>query len=240
MWFIVLIVWAILIKNAKKKKKILLISVFVIYFFSNSFIISEFYRLWEVQPVYLNNLDEHYDVGVVLGGGMITFDSLHDRYTFRTNTDRILQAVYLYDIKRIKKILISGGSGNLIFRDMLESVCLKNFLVSTLHIPDEDILVDSVSDNTYQNARESAKILKDNFKNPKVLLITSAFHMRRAKMCFNKQGIPTTVYATDITTGPHRFQFDFMFLPSMQSLLLWNKLFHELIGIAIYKIMGYA
>ena len=239
-WLLALMIWALLAKNAKKKKKILLITIIVVYFFSNSFIVSEFYRLWEVQPVPLTALENHYDVGVVLGGGMISYDSRYDRYSFKANTDRIIQAIYLYQEKRIGKILISGGSGSLIYRNMLEAVYLKKFLVGTLQIPQEDILVDSVSDNTHQNAVESAKIIKANFKDPKVLLITSAFHMRRARMCFKKEGIQATVYTTDLTTGNRRFQFDHLFMPSLQSLQQWNKLLHELLGILTYKLMGYA
>ena len=239
-WVLVLLGFALFVKNAKRKKKFLIITIVVLYFFSNQFIIAEFYRLWEVQPVNIKNLDQSYDVGVVLGGGMITYDALSGRYTFRTNTDRFLQSVYLYKEKRIKKILIAGGSGSLIYRNMLEAVLLKDFLVKTLEIPQEDILVDSVSDNTHQNAVESAKILKANFQNPKVLLITSAFHMRRAEMCFKKQGIKATAYATDLNTGDRRYGFNILFMPSMQSILYWNKLLHEWIGVVMYKIMGYA
>ncbi len=239
-WILALLVWALIAKNAKKKKKLLIITLIVVYFFSNDFIISEFYRVWEVPPVKLSAMENHYDVGVVLSGGMVTYDTNNDRYTFRTNTDRILQAVYLYKAQRIGKILISGGSGSLFYRDMLEAVNLKKFLVNTLEIPQEDVLVDSVSDNTHQNAVESAKILKANFTNPKVLLITSAFHMRRSLMCFKKEGIPVTIYATDLNTGPRRFEFEHLFMPSMQSILQWNKLLHELIGVVTYKMMGYA
>lgn len=238
-WILVLLGFTLFIKNAKKKKKLLIITIIVLYFFSNHFIISEFYRVWEVQPAQLYQLEDHYDVGVVLSGGMITYDDRYERYTFRANTDRFLQAVYLYKEKKIGKILISGGSGSLIFRDQLEAVSLKDFLVNTLEIPEADILVDSVSDNTHQNAVESTKIINEIFDNPKVLLITSAFHMRRANMCFKKQGIEVALYSTDLTAGPRRYEFEHLFIPAMQSVLQWNKLLHEWIGIIIYKIMGY-
>ena len=238
-WLIVLLLWALIVKNTRKKKRLLIITLCLTYFFSNSFIVSEIYRLWEVQPVKLEQLDTC-DVGVVLGGGMVTYDSRYERHIFRGNTDRILQAVYLYRENRIKKILISGGSGSLIFRDMREAVFLNDFLVNTLKIPQEDILTDTVSDNTYQNAVESARIIKEHFTNPKVMLITSAFHMRRSKMCFKKQGLNVIMYSTDLTTGPRRYQFEHLFMPSMQSLVQWNKFFHEIIGIVMYKIMGYA
>jgi len=238
-WILGLIVTALIVKNTKKKKKILIITVLLTYLLSNSFIISEFYRVWEIQPVHILELDEYYDVGVVLGGGMATYDKRFDRFALRVNTDRMMQAVYLYKEKRLGKILISGGYGTLFLRHKSEAVIVRDFLINVLEIPSNDILVDSVSDNTYQNAVESTKLINNNFKNPNVLLITSAFHMRRANLCFKKQGIKPDLYPTDLIAGPRRFQFDHLFIPQLHNLIKWHLLTHEFIGIISYKLMGY-
>ncbi|MDD3875942.1 MAG: YdcF family protein [Bacteroidales bacterium] len=238
-WVFILLIFVLFLKNQKKKKKWLFITLGIIYFFSNSFIIAELYRLWEIKPTKTEDLLPYYDVGVVLGGGMATYDSEYDRLTFRHNPDRIMQAVYLYNEHKIGKILISGGSGSLIFRDMRESVLLKDFLVSTLHLPENDILIDSISDNTYQNALQSKYILNEQFSEPKVLLITSAFHMRRSIMCFRKQGINVTPYATNLNAGPRRYHIDHLLIPSLWSMGMWSALLHEIIGIGTYKVMGY-
>lgn len=238
-WILILMLLALFIKNTRLKKRLLIIAIAVTWFFSNPFIIMEFYRAWEIQPVALEKLKPHYDCGVVLGGGMITYDSRYDRHTFRVNTDRIMQAIYLYKEGVIGKILISGGSGSLIYRNMREASTLKEFMVQTMEIPAEDILVDTISDNTHQNAVESAAIIKSTFNNPDILLITSAIHMRRSNLCFKKQGILADVYATDLTAGSRRYQFNHLFVPSHQSLQQWNKLLHEWVGIIMYKIMGY-
>lgn len=238
-WFLGLLIWVFFIKDRKKQKKILLITIILFYFFSNSFIISELYRLWEVQPVKTQEL-KTYDVGVVLGGGMITYDAAYERYSFRHNPDRIMQAVYLYNQNKINTILISGGSGMLVYRNMRESVMLKDFLVNYMHIPAGDILIDSLSDNTYQNAVQSRIIIEEHFHNPEVLLITSGFHMRRAFMCFKKQNLDVDVYSTNLRVGRRRFHADHLLIPSLWSLGLWQSLLHEIIGIGMYKIMGYA
>jgi uncharacterized SAM-binding protein YcdF (DUF218 family) len=173
-----------------------------------------------------------------LGGGMITIDTDSNRATFRNNTDRILQTVRLYKTGKIKKMLISSGSGSLEYRNMLESSLLKKYLI-TIGIPDSVIMIDSISDNTYQNAVCCAKILKSEPKNNRYLLITSATHMRRAKACFNKQGINVDIYATNKLAGKIKWSFEFLLLPDIEALDDWQNLLHELFGYFTYWIAGY-
>ncbi len=207
-------------------------------FFSNSFIAHEFMRKWEVKPIRDTELKTNYDVGIVLAGGMVTIDNITDKLTFRNNVDRILQAVDLYKSKKIKKILISGGSGSLLYRDMNESVLLKKYMLK-IGLPEKDILIDSLSKNTNENAKFSAAILRQFSPGGKYLLITSGYHMKRSKACFENEGVVTTSYSTDIQSGKRRYQVDHLLLPDLQSFVIWNRLIHEYVGYVIYKIMGY-
>ena len=51
-----------------------------------------------------------------------------------------------------------------------------------------DILIENDSRNTYENAVNSAKMLNTSYPNGRLLLVTSAFHMRRSLACFRKTG----------------------------------------------------
>jgi len=237
-WVLILLLLALFIRNRKKARRLLIIAVALLYFFLNPFIASEFMRMWEKPVTRTQDLAEHYDAGIVLGGGMVTIDKEYDRLTFRTNTDRILQAVDLYKTNRIDKILISSGSGSLVFKDMLESTLLKRYLL-TIGIPKEDILIDSISNNTRQNAIYSAKILKSKFPGGKFLLITSAFHMRRAMACFEEESIIAIPYCTGKYVGDRRWDFQHLFVPNLESMMMWDKLIHEVAGYMIYAVMGY-
>lgn len=238
-WILILLVSSLILKDKKISRKLLIITAIVFYFFTNSFIISEVLRLWEVQVTRDSELKPPYDVGIVLGGGMITYDDDYDRLTFRVNTDRILQAVALYKSGRIKKILISSGSGSLTYRDMLEASLLKRYLTTTLEIPDTALLIDSISDNTRQNALYSADILKKKYPHGKFLIITSATHIRRAMACFEKVGIHATPYSTDKITGKRRFYFNHLLLPNLDSIRHWELFLHEVVGYFVYLVMGY-
>lgn len=237
-WIVTLILLALFLKNKKWSRRCLIYGVVVSLFFSNSFISDVAVSLWEYPITLDNEMAASYDVGIVLGGGMVTVDAQSKRMTFRNNIDRMLQAVELYKKGIIKKMLFSSGSGSLIYRDMLESALLKKYLV-TIGIPDSVILVDSLSDNTYQNAIYSADILKKNCPDGKYLLITSSIHMRRAMGCFKKVGINVYPYSTNKQTGKFIFDFKHYIIPSIEALGAWDQLIHEIVGYLVYDIEGY-
>ncbi|MGD0710461.1 MAG: YdcF family protein [Bacteroidales bacterium] len=237
-WIITLLLLALFMKNKKWSRRCLIYCVIVTLFFTNPFLANEATRLWEYQITQDKDLVANYDAGIVLGGGMVTIDTQFDRMTFRNNVDRIMQAVSLYKTGRIKRMLISSGSGSLVFRDMLEAALLKRYLI-TIGIPDSVMLIDSISDNTYQNAINSAQIIKKNFPNGKFLLITSSMHMRRAKACFEKAGINVTPYSTNKETGKRLLDYKQFIIPDIEALGKWNSLIHEIFGYLVYNVYGY-
>lgn len=239
LWIIILIILAFFQREPKKTKRYLAIALGLCLFLSNNFLADEFMRLWELPVVKEAQLKPVYDVGIILGGGMIQKDKQSSRLIFRANTDRFLQALDLYKQGRIKKMLISGGAGHLLYRDMLEASLLKSYLVK-IGIPPDDILVDSLSDNTHQNAINTAKILKSGQYGNEYLLITSSSHMRRAMACYKKQGLICTPYPTNKMTGRRVFSFQHLFVPEIRSILFYDTLIHECLGYTVYKIMGYA
>ena len=101
-----------------------------------------------------------------------------------------------------------------------------------------DIIIESASRNT----RENAFLVRDllNSDSSKIILMTSAFHMRRAEGCFRKIGLEVTGFSTDFYTAipKDRFGFD-AFLPSPITLANWNFLIKEWIGYVVYWIIGY-
>ena len=163
-WIILIFTLSLIVKSKKIKKKFFISGFICLLFFSNSFIVDEFIRLWEVPAKsYTEYQNKKYTAGIVLGGGMVSKDAKTGRIAFRDNIDRILQAIDLYKKGIIQKIIISSGSGSLIYRNVLESTILKDYLVNILDIPETDILVDSLSDNTHQNAVHTALIINENF-----------------------------------------------------------------------------
>lgn len=236
-WILILLAIGLFLKNKTKAKKFLFASFFAFIFFSNNFIVDALIRWWEIPPVCTESLKPKYDVALVLGGGMVTIDRDMDRITFRHNTDRIMQAIDLYHAGKVKSILISGGAGHLVYRDIIESELLKDFFIRN-GVPDSVMIVENKSDNTYQNAVCSKEILK-KMDNPSVLLITSSMHMRRSMAIFKKQGIIFDIYPTNPLVGKWRFDILYIMIPSTDAFKRWDMLIHEVWGYVVYKIMGY-
>jgi len=235
-WVFLLLLFAIFTKDVKRKKKRLWLAILALYFFCNTFILDEAYRFYESSPKSYDELT-HYDVGIVLGG-YANYDPTIDRINFGPNADRLMQALELYQMGYIDKILINGGSGSMIEKSLTEAEYVRIYL-DRLGIPAEDLLFETTSRNTHENAVNAKKILDSEAPNGNYLLITSAFHMPRAKACFDQQGIATTTYPVAKRTGKRVFYFDHLFIPRSYTLYYWDELTHEAFGFLSYKIFGY-
>ena len=227
-WIFILLIIALVFKS--NRRKILIISICTFYFFSNSFIADEFTRLWEVKR-FVPSLK--YDVGIVLGG-ISDYDKITKAHNFNKNADRLMDAEQLYHKGIIQKIMLSGGNGQLFNDGYIESEAMREHLLSN-KIPITDIIIENNSRNTIENAINSAEILKEKYKEGSFLLITSANHMRRAQLCFNKANLKTTAFPTDCTTSYRSTAYEYILFPRAEALERWEDLIHEWTGYIVYK-----
>lgn len=230
-----LLVFSLLIKNDVWEKRFKWFGILCLLLFSNPLIANLAINAWEPNAKQYSDLNETYDWGIVLGGITNPNRAPFDRIHFSKGADRIVHAIDLYKTGKIKKILISGGSGVLTFEGKKESHALAGFAISN-GVETEDIEIEDQSRNTRENALFSSEIISEN---EKVLLFTSAFHMKRAKKCFDKLEINTTAFPTDYYGNTIRFSPDETIVPKYQSLQIWSILIKEWIGLTAYKLAGY-
>ena len=230
----ILIVLCLAVFNKRTRRKFLFLGLLMFFVFTNGFIHYEISRLWEIPPIGYEKLEKKYDVAVVLGG-ISDFDGNYNMLEFNESSDRIIHAIKLYKQGFVKKILLSGGTGTMIGLDIREAPNLKKYLIE-IGVNEEDIILEKNSRNTKENASYSAVILNNKFKNGNFLLVTSAIHMRRSLLCFEKQGIKITPFSTDFSMSERKLYFDHLFLPEAQILNRWKNLFHEWIGYIVYSI----
>jgi len=236
-WIMVVIALGLYAKQQRVKRRLFASAFIALLFFSNSFICDEALRLWEVRGVHRDSLPS-FDYAIVLGG-MASYDAEFDRLNYNPNIERIMSAIDLYRSNKVKKILLTGGSGSIIESGFKESAHLKKLLL-TLNIPDSAIVVEDKSRNTRENARFTGNLFLHDTLHTKYLLISSSFHVRRAVGCFRKAGIQAVVYPTNRFAGPRKFTPDHLFIPDVGALGKWTLLIHEVTGYLIYKVMGYA
>jgi uncharacterized SAM-binding protein YcdF (DUF218 family) len=221
-------------RNVKYCKKFLLGAVLIFYLFSNSFIRKEAYRYWEYP---FTTFKDTCDYAVVLGGYSL-FDYSASRITFTESGDRLFQSYQLYQQGRVKKILLTGGSGSVLHPEKTEADKVRDFLIS-LKVPEQDIILENASRNTYENAINTAQWISKNDSSAKCLLVTSALHMPRALGCFKKTGLNIIPYTADRLSEPRQFDPENLLIPNPDNLNKWSFLFKEMIGILAYKMKGY-
>ena len=236
-WIIIALGLAFFARKATWKKRGRITAICCILFFSNTVIYKEFCRQWEVFGTPLSQV-KHHNVGIVLGG-MTEYNNDLKTLSIRRGGDRIWQAITLYKAGKIDKILISGDHGYLIDKGLREAVQLKEVLVGW-GIPSKDILTETVSKNTYENAVETKKLLTRSYPQyESFLLITSGRHMRRSLACFDAAGLPCTPYSTDLYTGPSRsYTFEEYIVPDASALSEWHGLLKEWFGYVAYAVTG--
>jgi uncharacterized SAM-binding protein YcdF (DUF218 family) len=213
----------------------IIISLSVLYLFSNSFLLDEVMRLWEKEPVVLRQ-EQTYDFGVVLGG-LVSYYDANDQIGFNRSVDRLMQALQLYRNGYIKKIILSGGDATIRQEGYKESQILKDFLIR-LGFPAEDILIEPFSKNTHENAKNIMHLFSKQDK-PDFIIITSAFHMRRALDCFKKEGHVPDYFVADRYSGKRKYDIDHLLAPNPGAMAAWSMLIHEMTGYLIYDIVGY-
>lgn len=231
---LVLLLIALLAKSPAVRKRFLVISTGLFIIFSNPYLINQLFKFWELR----NEKDYagRYDAVVILSGFMGK-DKSNNSLSFTEGADRLTEGLILYKKGYVNKIIISGGTGSLV-DDTRESVLAKTFLIENCGVPDSVILIDSVSRNTYENAVESKKLMGNNNIRTAVI-ITSAWHMRRALGCFKKIGLNVSIHPTD---GFYRVQTYYptdLIIPVTRNLSRWEILIHEIAGVIIYKLQGY-
>lgn len=227
----------LLTKNELRRKSCFRWALGITLLFSNAFLFDEVSRAWEVPATPYSEL-KIYDAGIVLGG-MMVYDPSLARLQFYRGADRLLQAVELYKLGVIKKIIFTGGSGSILHPELREGVYVQRFL-QTLGIPEGDIIIEKESQNTHENAMFTKSLMDEKKIKGDFLLITSGFHMRRSLGCFVAAGLVAEPYSTDRYAGPRKYEIDHMFIPNLSIMNDWNNLIHELVGYVTYKLMGYA
>ena len=235
-WIVLILLFAWVIKDQKRKSQLFKTGLVLLLFFSNPFIIRKLISFYEVKPVELAP-PVKYAAGIVLGG-FVSYNKNDDKGYFNPASDRFIQTALLYKNGHIQKIIVAAGNGYIVKHDFKEANFIRDRLVA-LGIPALDILTDSTSRNTFENAVNAKKVAETAHLQDPFLLISSAMHLPRAKQVFLKQGMKVIPYPCDFETKNvgNNFIEDYL-LPSGLSLNKWDNLIKEIAGLTVYKITG--
>ena len=153
--------------------------------------------------------------------------------------DRFLAGIQLYKAKKSKRLIFTGGinpynlnlppEGNIYMGE-----------ASSIGIAKKDIFTTYPVFNTFQEAEAVKKILKKEITSTqhKIILVTSAFHMKRAKKLFEREGIIVQPYPVDFKSSKRfiwKLRDPVTWLPSAFHLQQSSLAIREIIGRIIYR-----
>ncbi|WP_196592798.1 YdcF family protein [Pectinatus sottacetonis] len=176
------------------------------------------------------------DAIIMLGGGatLDTPDVSGTGQLCSVPANRLLTAVRLQERLGVP-ILVSGGQA---YEDSGKEAVIARRILMDLGVPKQKILVEDKSLNTKQNAVFSAKILAaHDLVEP--LLVTSAFHMRRAVLNFKQEGIHVTPYPTDYIENKKRVFHYTKLAPSANALADTEMALQENLRFWVTKYLKY-
>lgn len=233
-WLVVLLIWAFRTKKSKRKKILLASSIAYTIIIFNMWLAMTLMGWWELHEK--PKPGKVYDYAIVLGG--MTDLSRKEGFHFHRGADRLWQVLPLYYQGKVKNIIISGGSGRLFSTSKPEAQRVGEYL-NLIQFPDSSLVLEDKSRNTYENALFSAQILGDQKDSVEILLVTSAFHMRRSQGIFLKQNFRFDMLTTDEYYQVSLFTLDDFLFPSADALKIYELLVREMIGYVVYDIVGY-
>jgi uncharacterized SAM-binding protein YcdF (DUF218 family) len=233
-----LFVLAWLSKKKGRRKFFLIAGFSLFFFFSNEFIANEVMNAWEIKATPFAHLERSYTYGILLCGAAKTEVGPDDRVYIGSAADRVNHTLQLYKLRKISKIIISGGSGRLVDIGEREADDLAS-LLQLMGVPAEDLLIENTSRNTHESAVEVARLLDSRTRPSDCLLITSASHMRRSLATFSRAGWPCTPFAVDFHGHVRKYTFDVLFIPKLEAVVWWQTLLKEWTGYFAYWVAGY-
>jgi uncharacterized SAM-binding protein YcdF (DUF218 family) len=183
---------------------------------------------------------------VVLGGG--TESAAYPRSTVEINGagDRVLYAARLYKAGKAPYLLLSGG--NITWLETRSSTPAQEMadILSLMDVPQSAMWLQGQSQNTYEDALYSSRMLKAKGIT-RVLLVTSAMHMPRSVELFHAQGIDVIPAPTDYSvtqadwtdlTHPNLEAAILDLVPTASNLGATSGVMKEYLGMLVYGLGG--
>lgn len=184
---------------------------------------------------------------VVLGGGTESNAPPRQGVEINGAGDRMLQAARLYREGVAPKILLSGGNitwlGN---RPSTPAEEMQEILLF-MGVPQDALVLQTESQNTYEDALYSAEILRSEGIE-RIVLVTSAAHMPRSAALFEKQGIEVIPAPADFSVPDYAWQELWHgsfgsklinLIPNTGALSQTTSSLKEYIGLLVYRLRGW-
>ena len=172
------------------------------------------------------------DVIVLLGGGIVegAGDLTGDAAPSPDMMCRLVDTVRLQ--KQLgKPVIVAGGK---LDDGPSEAAVVKRFLME-FGVPADAVLTDENSRDTVENARYSARIMKERgFR--RALVVTSGYHLRRSLLLFRAAGVQCAGYPSNLLAERKKALGFMDFLPSVEAFRKSTIALREMLGGVFYEV----
>jgi uncharacterized SAM-binding protein YcdF (DUF218 family) len=228
-----LVIVVILIGLIKNKKKLIYIAIGVLYIISTPIFSKNFFKIIEGNEYRKPISAIVSGDAIVVLSGMLEINEVEDStYIEWGDPDRFFGGIALFKANKAQKLVFTGGKMPWDRAKKTEGEVLREYAVSN-GIPSENILVTKDVKNTADEAVAVKELISPSNK---IILVTSAFHMYRAKKLFEKKGFIVIPYRVDFKTGGNSKITVMNFLPSAGNLGMAETGMREIIGRLYYFI----
>ena len=173
---------------------------------------------------------EKTDVIIVLSG-MLKSGKNHEQLEWE-DADRFLSGIDLFKEGKGNLLMFTRGLLPWSKNSISEGEILKARAIE-FGIPEKYILLMDNAENTEQEAISARQTLPDTARH--VTLVTSAFHMNRAKLVFESSGLVVNPYPVDFKQNYDQFTAVDL-VPSAKALYDWSWVCREIMGRIYYRI----
>ncbi|MGY4537960.1 uncharacterized SAM-binding protein YcdF (DUF218 family) [Mucilaginibacter sp. UYNi724] len=230
-WVFCLLLYVLFAKNKTSKRKALIFAIAIFWFFGNRFTANLVANIWDIEAY--DAPAKTYSAAIFLGG-FVSEDKKGEGH-FNGAADRYYTAVKLLEKGTATHLLFSGGNSDLNPDGFSEAKFVGQEL-KKLNIADSLVLLDGKARNTMENAAFSKKLIQKAGLKPPYLLITSAYHMRRAMFIYKKAGLDVVPYPSDYIIN-YGTVMPTDFVPGTEAMGKWNTRIREMVGyiVAVFK-----
>jgi uncharacterized SAM-binding protein YcdF (DUF218 family) len=194
-------------------------------------------RLWEAleadYPYRPIESIQNADAVVVLSGMLGGIETSEGVVTQWGDADRFMTGVDLMKAGKAPLIIFTRGQWPWLKLPPEGEVLARRAI--SMGIRENQILLTGIVTNTADEAAE-VKTLMEFGGMRRVILVTSSFHMPRAKMLFDRAGIVSIPYPTDFQSSGGRSDW-MSFVPSAHGLNMTSEAVRELIGRLYYRVV---
>ncbi len=222
----------------RKKIKFIYSAIIFLFVFSNGFVSDTLWHLLEYPWKRLNYSTLNSAEAIVVLSGGRHLPPGKTKIIEWGDPDRFFAGIKLYKEKKSNKLVFTGGVNP--FKSNLPpegNVYIEEAI--SMGIPRKDLFTTYPVYNTFEEAKAIKKLLFNdrNANQKRIILVTSAFHMKRAKKVFEREGMKVLTYPVDFKSNGNMISSlrnPLKWIPSATSLNKSSAAIREIIGRIIY------